>query len=101
MVFGICSCSTQNSHFSLSPAETCLPLCYINKSSLRPNVSSQTARPQVCTGAHLPTTEDEFFDILREFFPRVYDMKYLMKFCDLHGGLNKLAEFLGVRSKQK
>ena len=51
---------------------------------------------KVCTGAHLPPTEDEFFDILKEFFPQVYDMKYLMKFCDLHGGLNKLAEFLTV-----
>lgn len=31
------------------------------------------------------------------FFPSVYDMKYLMKFCDnLHGGLNKLAEVLDV-----
>lgn len=31
------------------------------------------------------------------FFPSVYDIKYLMKFCDnLHGGLNKLAEMLDV-----
>jgi hypothetical protein len=31
------------------------------------------------------------------FFPTVYDIKYLMKFCDnLHGGLNKLAETLDV-----
>lgn len=31
------------------------------------------------------------------FFPSVYDIKYLMKFCDnLHGGLNKLAELLDV-----
>lgn len=31
------------------------------------------------------------------FFPAVYDIKYLMKFCDnLHGGLNKLAETLDV-----
>lgn len=58
------------------------------------SVLSRTS--QVCTGAHLPPTEDEFFDILKEYFPRVYDMKYLMKFCDLHGGLNKLAEFLAV-----
>ena len=27
------------------------------------------------------------------YFPVIYDMKYLMKFCDsLHGGLQKLAE---------
>ena len=31
------------------------------------------------------------------YFPTVYDIKYLMKFCDnLHGGLNKLAEVLDV-----
>ena len=31
------------------------------------------------------------------YFPSVYDIKYLMKFCDnLHGGLNKLAECLDV-----
>ena len=31
------------------------------------------------------------------YFPNVFDIKYLMKFCDnLHGGLNKLAEVLDV-----
>ena len=31
------------------------------------------------------------------FFPQIFDIKYLMKFCDnLHGGLNKLAETLDV-----
>eukprot|EP00894_Picocystis_sp_ML_P003344 jgi/Pico_ML_1/53861/g4331.t1 len=39
--------------------------------------------------------EEDFFEILRIFFPRIYDIKYMMKFCDsLHGGLNKLAEML-------
>ena len=34
---------------------------------------------------------------LQIYFPTVYDIKYLMKFCDnLHGGLNKLAEVLQV-----
>lgn len=34
---------------------------------------------------------------LQIYFPTVYDIKYLMKFCDnLHGGLNKLAEVLEV-----
>ncbi len=34
---------------------------------------------------------------LQIYFPTVYDIKYLMKFCDnLHGGLNKLAEVLDV-----
>ncbi|KAL9304564.1 hypothetical protein ACSQ67_021827 [Phaseolus vulgaris] len=31
------------------------------------------------------------------YFPTVYDIKHLMKFCNsLHGGLNKLAELLEV-----
>ena len=35
--------------------------------------------------------------MLQLYFPTVYDIKYLMKFCDnLHGGLNKLAEVLQV-----
>lgn len=34
---------------------------------------------------------------LQVYFPNVYDIKYLMKFCgNLHGGLNKLAETLDV-----
>jgi CCR4-NOT transcription complex subunit 7/8 len=52
---------------------------------------------KVLTCAPLPPSEDEFFDLLKTFFPCVYDIKYLMKFCDsLHGGLNKLAETLDV-----
>ncbi len=34
---------------------------------------------------------------MQVYFPNVYDIKYLMKFCgNLHGGLNKLAETLDV-----
>lgn len=34
---------------------------------------------------------------MQMYFPSLYDIKYLMKFCDnLHGGLNKLAECLDV-----
>ena len=52
---------------------------------------------KVLTAAPLPTSEADFFDLLKLFFPTVYDIKYLMKFCDnLHGGLNKLAETLSV-----
>ena len=52
---------------------------------------------KVLTAAPLPPTEQDFFDLLKLFFPTVYDIKYLMKFCDnLHGGLNKLAETLDV-----
>eukprot|EP01024_Parvocaulis_polyphysoides_P043277 TRINITY_DN3953_c0_g1_i1.p4 TRINITY_DN3953_c0_g1~~TRINITY_DN3953_c0_g1_i1.p4 ORF type:complete len:144 (-),score=15.15 TRINITY_DN3953_c0_g1_i1:296-676(-) len=32
------------------------------------------------------------------YFPHFYDMKYLMKFCEnMHGGLQRLAENLGVQ----
>jgi CCR4-NOT transcription complex subunit 7/8 len=53
--------------------------------------------PQVLTAAPLPPLEADFFELLRIFFPALYDIKYLMKFCDnLHGGLNRLAETLDV-----
>jgi CCR4-NOT transcription complex subunit 7/8 len=52
---------------------------------------------KVCTAAPLPAEEADFFQLLRIFFPTLYDIKYLMKFCNnLHGGLNKLAETLDV-----
>lgn len=52
---------------------------------------------KVLTCAPLPKSETDFFELLKIFFPCVYDIKYLMKFCDnLHGGLNKLAETLDV-----
>lgn len=50
----------------------------------------------------LPTAEPEFFELLNLYFPCVFDIKYLMKFCDnLHGGLNKLAELLDVQVRCK
>lgn len=52
---------------------------------------------KVLTAAPLPPLEADFFELLRAFFPALYDIKYLMKFCDnLHGGLNRLAETLDV-----
>ncbi|KAG0556778.1 hypothetical protein KC19_11G078500 [Ceratodon purpureus] len=52
---------------------------------------------KLLTCQNLPASEDEFFNLLRTYFPTLYDIKYLMKFCDnLHGGLNKLAETLDV-----
>ncbi|KAL5558211.1 hypothetical protein UlMin_034422 [Ulmus minor] len=45
----------------------------------------------------LPDTQAGFFDLINIYFPVVYDIKHLMKFCNsLHGGLNKLAELLEV-----
>jgi len=46
---------------------------------------------------NLPETQTRFFALINIYFPVVYDIKHLMKFCNsLHGGLNKLAELLGV-----
>lgn len=53
---------------------------------------------KVLTCQPLPESEAEFFELLNIYFPNIFDMKYLMKFCDnLHGGLNKLAEMLDVQ----
>ena len=52
---------------------------------------------KVLTCCPLPPTEAEFFDLLKLYFPSVFDIKYLMKFCGaLHGGLSRLAEQLSV-----
>ena len=52
---------------------------------------------KLLTCAPLPATEAGFFELLSLYFPALYDIKYLMKFCgSLHGGLNKLAETLEV-----
>eukprot|EP00250_Pteridium_aquilinum_P015219 c22454_g3_i1 orf=84-911(-) len=52
---------------------------------------------KVLTCQNLPVTETDFFILLRVYFPTIYDIKYLMKFCNnLHGGLNRLAETLEV-----
>lgn len=52
---------------------------------------------KVLTCQNLPVMEADFFNFLRVYFPTLYDIKYLMKFCDnLHGGLNRLAETLEV-----
>lgn len=45
----------------------------------------------------LPQDEEDFFADLQLFCPRLYDIKYLMRFCEnLKGGLNKLAEDIAV-----
>ncbi|PKA50845.1 putative CCR4-associated factor 1 like 7 [Apostasia shenzhenica] len=52
---------------------------------------------KLLTCRKLPDTQDGFFDLLKLYFPNVYDIKHLMRFCNsLHGGLNKLAELLEV-----
>ncbi|KAH9539674.1 hypothetical protein CY35_15G069600 [Sphagnum magellanicum] len=52
---------------------------------------------KLLTCQNLPSREQDFFVLLRTYFPSLYDVKYLMKFChNLHGGLNRLAEQLEV-----
>lgn len=52
---------------------------------------------KLLTRRSLPGTQAGFFDLINMYFPMVYDIKHLMKFCNsLHGGLNKLAELLEV-----
>eukprot|EP00761_Pharyngomonas_kirbyi_P013537 gb/GECH01013566.1/.p1 GENE.gb/GECH01013566.1/~~gb/GECH01013566.1/.p1 ORF type:complete len:270 (+),score=35.47 gb/GECH01013566.1/:1-810(+) len=53
---------------------------------------------KILTNQQLPNTEAEFFELFQTYFPKVYDIKYLMKSCEnLHGGLNQLADMLDVR----
>ncbi|KAF7149344.1 hypothetical protein RHSIM_Rhsim03G0256200 [Rhododendron simsii] len=52
---------------------------------------------KLLTGQNLPNTLEEFLDLIKLYFPTLYDTKHLMKFChDVHGGLNKVSEQLGV-----
>ncbi|KAL5074426.1 hypothetical protein RYX36_013410, partial [Vicia faba] len=45
----------------------------------------------------LPDTQSGFFQLINLYFPMLYDIKHLMKFCNgIHGDLNKLAELLEV-----
>ncbi|CAN0460137.1 unnamed protein product, partial [Laminaria digitata] len=44
--------------------------------------------------------ENDFFDLLQLYFPKLYDIKFLVSSQDgFHGGLNKLAEDLKVWKK--
>ncbi|GLJ48889.1 hypothetical protein SUGI_1031150 [Cryptomeria japonica] len=53
---------------------------------------------KLLTCQELPSTQVGFFNLINMYFPTVYDIKHLMKFCNsLHGGLNKLAELLDVK----
>lgn len=52
---------------------------------------------KLLTRRELPKSQAGFFDLINIYFPIVYDIKHLMRFCNhLHGGLNKLAEILEV-----
>lgn len=50
---------------------------------------------KLLTDLNLPQEEPEFFELLRIYFPAIYDVKYLMKSCkNLKGGLQEVAEQL-------
>ncbi|GMH07056.1 hypothetical protein Nepgr_008896 [Nepenthes gracilis] len=52
---------------------------------------------KLMTCRSLPDAQEGFFSLINIYFPVVYDIKHLMKFCNsLHGGLNKLAELLEI-----
>ncbi|XP_034246999.1 CCR4-NOT transcription complex subunit 7 [Thrips palmi] len=50
---------------------------------------------KLLTDQNLPDSESEFFELLRIYFPIIYDVKYLMKSCkNLKGGLQEVADQL-------
>jgi len=52
---------------------------------------------KLLTCEELPSKEAGFFELLNQYFPHIYDMKYMMKrLGNIHGGLNKLADLLEV-----
>ena len=56
---------------------------------------------RVLTNRKLPEDENEFFELMSFFFPKVYDVKYLMKSCkNLKGGLQEVADALEVSYRQ-
>ncbi|KAK0165468.1 hypothetical protein PV328_003975 [Microctonus aethiopoides] len=53
---------------------------------------------KLLTDQNLPHEESEFFELLRLYFPTIYDVKYLMKSCkNLKGGLQEVAEQLELQ----
>jgi CCR4-NOT transcription complex subunit 7/8 len=55
---------------------------------------------KILTTKDLPSDEKGFFEILRIYFPTVYDIKYMTSLCDGHrfmGGLQRLADDLGCQ----
>lgn len=50
------------------------------------------------TAQQLPEQDRNFFELLRLYFPNLYDVKYLMRSCKtLKGGLQDVADELGAR----
>jgi len=52
---------------------------------------------KLLTDQNLPKDEVGFFDLLKIYFPHIYDVKYLMKSCkNLKGGLQEVADQLEI-----
>jgi CCR4-NOT transcription complex subunit 7/8 len=52
---------------------------------------------KVLTCSPLPPKEEDFFNVLGIYFPRTYDLRYLMRCCkNLSGGLSDLADQLQI-----
>ncbi|GJN03626.1 hypothetical protein PR202_ga21092 [Eleusine coracana subsp. coracana] len=54
---------------------------------------------RLLTGMNMPDTLEGFLELTKIFFPVLYDVKHIMKYCGeggLYGGLSKLAEQLKV-----
>ncbi|KAI9026875.1 CCR4-NOT transcription complex subunit 7 [Hyaloraphidium curvatum] len=53
---------------------------------------------KLLTCSPLPAEEADFFELLKTYFPCIYDIKYLMKSCKtLKGGLQEVADDLQVQ----
>ena len=53
---------------------------------------------KVLTCAPLPEDEADFFELLKIYFPRIFDMKYMMKSCEaLRGGLQQVCDDLQTK----
>jgi len=53
---------------------------------------------KLLTGLTLPADEHEFFELIKIYFPKIYDIKYLMKSTKhLKGGLQEVADELEVQ----
>ncbi|KAK2176966.1 hypothetical protein NP493_629g01031 [Ridgeia piscesae] len=53
---------------------------------------------KLLTCVRLPPEEQDFFELLKIFFPNIYDVKYLMKSCkNLKGGLQEVADQLEIK----
>lgn len=52
---------------------------------------------KLVTDLPLPATEVEFLEMLRIYFPRIFDVKYIVnRVCGAKGGLNQLGKTLNV-----